>query len=702
MTPEYAEDPSLVGSTEAEEAFLESTLPQLNDEFESEALLPDLATRVREAIDIPAGRPALRSFSESEFREFERRAEQIARWGEEAGHLFSPQCAYGLATRGISRREELLSFFSPSLDTIPDKWQIKGMVQLCDLLYRVLRNSGRVAIVGDFDTDGATSMATAARALKALGFSVKCFAPDRFEEGYGLCERNIKEALRWGAEAILAVDIGTRNISEIEMAQKRGVPVAIIDHHHVPEGIKNPAEAFINPRQDGCGFEQGILCSAGLTWLAVAALRELILSNERGKGEHFSRADTFNPEELLQLAAIGTVADQVDLVGTNHTLGALGLERINGRHAAPYAGVRALLEACYIEGEVRAEHLSYRIVPILNAFGRVVSREIFGRAGILEAVDLLVTNSMPKARKLAAEGKRINRLRRELEREVTEHAIDEVLKEIHRTGKIPEAIVVVLSPETIRSPILRKNYPLIQGVVGISASRLVEAFKVPAVLGVTNDRGEVKASGRNVSGLERMQGGEIFPPLELDQVLEVLEGEGILKGGGHPGAIGCTFSPRHIDMVREGFIREVSARRSGYQKDLQIYAESEVSLRELKQHGVSIFEEGRLLEPTNSKNYPAFRFLIRDAVIVGVSKLPGGHLILHFRQSDDEGDTVAIGYQFHRLFHPVVERAVDALEKGEDPVRINLACEVTLDGRKKFGHCPDDVRFLICALEESV
>lgn len=397
-----------------------------------------------------------------------------------------------LICRGLKDVTAAQKFLSPQLEDLMDPFQLDGMEAAVKRIRQALEKREKILIYGDYDVDGVSSTSLMLLLLRKLQADVDYYIPNRFREGYGLHV----DALRWAKEQnvqlVITVDTGIRAIQEAVYAKELGLDLIITDHHEPASSI--PDAIVINPKKPTCPYPFKQLAGVGVAFkLATALIGE-------------------PPIELLDLVALGTIADLVPLTGENRILATYGLKQMNQKMSV---GLSALAKVAGIEQEITESHIGFALGPRLNAVGRIDSANI--------AVELLVTDDVAKANQMAAQCNEFNQLRQQLVEEITEEAIHRVEKDPKRYQR---AIVVADPTWNI-------------GVVGIVASRLVEQFYRPVVvLGIDEDKGIAKGSARSIEGFD------------LYRALAHCE-ESLLKFGGHQMAAGLTIAVDQIDRLQQ-------------------------------------------------------------------------------------------------------------------------------------------------------
>ncbi len=419
------------------------------------------------------------------------------------------------ASRGIRGEQDLERGVKGMLP-----WQqLSGMEQAVAMLYDALREGLRIMVVGDFDADGATSTALSVLALRSMGGeNIAYLVPNRFEDGYGLSPEVVDQAHARGAQMILTVDNGISSHSGVDRAHQLGIPVLVTDHH-LPGETLPAAEAIINPNLADCEFPSKSLAGVGVAFYLMLALR----THLRDKGWFEQRGLAIpNLAELLDLVALGTVADVVPLDANNRILTWQGLSRIRAGKCRP--GIRALLEVANREPhKIAASDLGFALGPRLNAAGRLDDMSV--------GVALLLSDNLGEARMLANELDALNQTRKEIEQGMQVEALT-LCEQLERSSEELPYGLAMYHPEWH------------QGVVGILASRIKERFHRPVIAFAPAGDGTLKGSGRSVQGLHMRDALE-----RLDTLYPGM----MLKFGGHAMAAGLSLEEARFDEFRQRF-----------------------------------------------------------------------------------------------------------------------------------------------------
>ncbi|HIH7429248.1 TPA: single-stranded-DNA-specific exonuclease RecJ [Yersinia enterocolitica] len=458
------------------------------------------------------------------------------------------------AIRGVKSAEELERGVKGLL-----AWQqLDGIEASVTLLQQALADRRRIVIVGDFDADGATSTALAVLALRSMGGSnIDYLVPNRFEDGYGLSPEVVEQVAARGAELIVTVDNGISSHAGVDLAHALGIQVLVTDHH-LPGETLPAAEAIINPNLAGCNFLSKSLAGVGVTFYLMLALRARL--RDSGWFEQRTLAIP-NLAELLDLVALGTVADVVPLDANNRILVHQGLSRIRAGKCRP--GIRALLEVANRDArQLVANDLGFSLGPRLNAAGRLDDMSI--------GVALLLSDDIAQARALAIDLDALNQTRREIEQGMQVEAL-QLCDQLERTSTELPYGIAMFHPEWH------------QGVVGILASRIKERFHRPVIAFAPAGDGLLKGSGRSVTGLHMRDALE-----RLDTLNPGL----MLKFGGHAMAAGLSLEQDKFDEFRQRFADLVGEWMDASQLEGVIWSDGELNGNELSLETAELLRDG--------------------------------------------------------------------------------------------------------------
>ncbi|MBI2372865.1 MAG: single-stranded-DNA-specific exonuclease RecJ [Deltaproteobacteria bacterium] len=396
-----------------------------------------------------------------------------------------------LVTRGVRTPEAAERFLKPSLSHLPDPSTMRGLDKAVDRLIAAIDRCERIALYGDYDVDGVTSTTLLATFLEAHGVHARVYIPKRLVEGYGLNRSAVDQLADEGMKVLVTLDCGITAAGEVAHANERGIDVIVVDHHRCPPELP-PAHAVLNPHQDGCAYPDKGLAAVGVCFNLVVGIRRRL----RERGFYKGLVEEPNLRRLLDLVALGTIADMVPLTGVNRVLACFGLEEIR---EARRPGVRALLFASRVRpARTTSTDVGFRLAPRINAAGRLDDASV--------GVRMLLARTIAEAEPLAAVLDDANLKRQRIEAEVVEQAIARV-----ESGPIPPAIVLY-DPEWHI------------GVVGIVAAKIVERFGRVAVLIGEGGRGSARTAGA----------------IHLYDAIARCEGL-LRKFGGHRAAAGLTI-----------------------------------------------------------------------------------------------------------------------------------------------------------------
>ena len=431
-----------------------------------------------------------------------------------------PLLARIYAARGVANEQQLAT----DLDRLHAPASLLNLQRMAVLLADAIADRKKLLIVADYDADGATACAVGMRALRAMGASIDYLVPNRFEYGYGLTPEIVQLAARdKQPDVIITVDNGIASVDGVAEANRLGIKVLITDHH-LPGDTLPDAWCIINPNQRGCTFPSKHLAGVGVMFYLMLALRAEL--RERGtsvnSGAELRERGVLplpNLAHLLDLVALGTVADVVRLDENNRILVSQGLKRLRAGRAQP--GILALLRvAARDPARVGTYDLGFAVGPRLNAAGRLTDMSL--------GIECLITDDAARAQAIAQELDALNRERRSIEADMQESA----LAALEQTADASGYTLSLYDAQWH------------QGVIGIVASRIKDKFHRPAVAFARGVAGEIKGSGRSIRGLHLRDA--------LDLVSKRAPGL-ILKFGGHAAAAGLTLREGDFEKFRTLF-----------------------------------------------------------------------------------------------------------------------------------------------------
>lgn len=424
--------------------------------------------------------------------------------GSEFG--IDPVIARLIRNRDIQDMKEIRSYLYGTLAEIPSPWKMKDMERAVQILQKKITQKKKIRIIGDYDIDGVTATCILLKGLKRLGANVDTYIPDRVKDGYGMHEQLIDKALEDGIDTILTCDNGIAAAAEIEYAKKEGLTVIVTDHHDIPfrdteDGriwIIPKADAVVNPKQNDCLYPNKNICGAVVAWKLIWALYERL------------GIDSDEIWDFLELAAIATVGDVMDLQGENRIIVKEGLKKLS---STSFEGMKALICVNNLEGaEITAYHVGFVIGPCINASGRLDTAA--------RSLELLLADNMEDAMKLADDLYDLNQSRKAMTEQGKEQAIQSI--EENNLGK--DRVLVVYLPDCHES------------LAGIIAGRIREAYNKPVFV-LTKGADGVKGSGRSIEAYSMYE--------ELVKCSDLLT-----QFGGHPMAAGLSMEEKNVELFR--------------------------------------------------------------------------------------------------------------------------------------------------------
>ena len=421
-----------------------------------------------------------------------------------------PLLARLYAARGVTDKSEL----DYELKSLIPPTALTNASAAAQLLADAIEAEANLLIIGDYDCDGATATAVGMRALKSLGANVNFLLPDRFKLGYGLSPEIVDVAAQQSPDLIITVDNGIASLEGVARANELGIATLITDHH-LPAATLPAADCIVNPNQPGCDFPSKCIAGVGVMFYVMLALRAEL--RERG---FFADHPEPNFADLLDLVALGTVADVVKLDRNNRILVSQGLKRM--RAGRLQTGIAALFKAASRDPKkASAFDLGFLIGPRLNAAGRLADMRL--------GVECLLTDDPARALQIAQELDTLNRTRREIESGMQEQALI-LLESLDANDPAPG---IALFDESWH-----------EGVVGILASRIKEKLHRPVFAFAPSEGGIIKGSGRSIPGLHLRDALDLVAKRAPDL---------LVRFGGHAMAAGVTLKAENFERFRELF-----------------------------------------------------------------------------------------------------------------------------------------------------
>ncbi|ELA6662067.1 single-stranded-DNA-specific exonuclease RecJ [Vibrio alginolyticus] len=437
--------------------------------------------------------------------------------------------------------------------------KLGGIEQAVDLLFQAIKEQKRIIVVGDFDADGATSSALSVLALRMLGsHNVDYLVPNRFEDGYGLSPEVVDQALELGAEMIMTVDNGVSSIEGVRYAKENGITVLVTDHH-LPGQVLPDVDAMVNPNLESCSFPSKALAGVGVAFYLMMAL-----CVHMRKHNWFAEQGMQEPKlmELIDLVALGTVADVVPLDENNRILVHQGLQRIRAGKARP--GIQALIEVAKRDARrLVASDFGFALGPRINAAGRLDDMS-FG-------VELLMCNNIHAARRMASELDGLNQTRKEIEEGMKQEAMAFCERlQFGEGNELPYGLAL-----------FQRDWH--QGVIGILASRIKEKFHRPVIAFADGGEGTIKGSCRSIPGLH------------MRDALDFIDTQNpglIIKFGGHAMAAGLTIKEQDFERFSRLFDEVVKKELDEAALKGVIMSDGELKPEEFSMHVVEQLRSG--------------------------------------------------------------------------------------------------------------
>jgi len=475
-----------------------------------------------------------------------------------------------LVQRGITTYSEAKKFFRPHLSDLHDPFLMKDMEKAVARLDQAVRNKERVLIYGDYDVDGTTSVALMYTFLKDYIGNLEYYIPDRYSEGYGISKDGVEYAVEMGISLVIVLDCGIKAINRIGEAKARGIDFIICDHHNPGEVIPD-AVAVLDPKQEDCNYPYKELsgCGVGFKFLQAYCRKKNISENV-----------VF---DLLDYVVVSIASDIVPVTGENRVLASFGLKKLNTN---PSLGLKTIIENSGMNASsISISDIVFKIGPRLNASGRIEHGK--------KSVEILVAHNEEEAIKLGEEINSFNEIRKTLDRDITQEALD----------------MIQNNKETLNNhATVLYNRDWHKGVVGIVASRLTESFYRPTIV-LTESNGLATGSARSVNDFDLYEA--------IGMCSDLLE-----SYGGHMYAAGLTLRIENIPAFKDRFERIVSEMITEEQMKYSIDVDSKLSLSSLTPKFFRILHQ---FEPYGPHNMSPV-FITQDVFDAGTSRRVGQNL----------------------------------------------------------------------------
>lgn len=512
--------------------------------------------------------------------------EKVAQLSAELG--IDPVLASLLVSRGVNTFEEARSFFRPKLEALHDPFLMKDMSNAVERLEKAVSGKERILVYGDYDVDGTTAVALVFSFIRRLTECVDFYIPDRYDEGYGVSRKGIDWAADNGFSLIITLDCGIKAIDKVEYARSKGIDVIICDHH-LPESELPAAVAVLDPKREDCNYPFDDLSGCGVGFKLVQAY-----SSKNG-----IPFETLLP--LLDLLVVSIASDLVTVIGENRVLAHFGLKCLNEQ---PRMGLQAMINLANLEpGHITIDDIVFKIGPRINAAGRMESGRL--------AVQLLTAEDAPTAMAIGTKINDNNNERKNIDREITKEALEMVQNGTCCTSK---NAVIVYGPDWNK------------GVVGIVASRLVEAYYKPAFV-LTRSNGFVTGSARSVRGFDLYDA--------ISSCADLLE-----NYGGHIYAAGLTMREENLAEFTDRIDKYVSSHITTEMATPVIDVDSEINFSQITPKFFRVLKQFQPFGPGNSSPV----FLTKNVYDDGNGRKvgPGGqHLKLELIQESQPYHQIA-------------------------------------------------------------
>lgn len=505
----------------------------------------------------------------------------------------SPVLCQLLIQRGISSAEEARKFFHPSLRDLHDPFLLPDMDKAIKRIEKALGQKQRILIYGDYDVDGTTAVALVYKFLRKFTTNLDYYIPDRYDEGYGISEQGIDYAEETGVKLIIALDCGIKANEKIDYAKSKGIDF-IIGDHHMPDDVLPDAVAVIDAKRLDSTYPYEHLSGCGVGFKLVQALAQ---SN---------KIDFSEITDLLDLVAVSVASDIVPITGENRVLTYFGLKQINSN---PSLGLKGIIDICGLTYKsITVNDIIFKIGPRINASGRMMKGK--------EAVDLLLSSTIEDAREKSMNIDHYNDDRRELDKRITEEAIQFIDENVDMKEK--KSIVIY-------------NETWHKGVIGIVASRLTEKYLRPAVV-LTQSQGLITGSARSVMGFD------VYKAIEACK--DILE-----NFGGHTYAAGLSLKEENLKEFKSRFEALSLEMIAPEMMRPQIRVDAELSFKEINQ---KFTEDLAAFAPFGPENLNPI-FVTCNVMDYGTSKLVGkDNVHLKLEMIDDTMSTPVNGIAFRQ------------------------------------------------------
>ncbi len=532
-----------------------------------------------------------------------------------------------LVSRGLSDSEAATRFLNPRLSDLSDPFDLPDMRAAVDRVWQAIDAGERITVFGDYDADGVTSTALLVSVLRRLGAEPAFYVPCRQNDGYGLTLEGVVKAIeQTSPDLIVSVDCGTNSGEAVSLAVERGVEVIVTDHHECTQAPPTDAVAVVNPKL-GDSEDAEVLAGVGVAFKLCHGLVK------HGNAVENPVVEGLDLRDYLDLVALGTVADVVPLVGENRTLVRHGLGRIK---QSARIGLQALIRVAGVRTEIDCYHLGFLIGPRINAAGRLGSAE--------PALELLLSDDVGKAKRLAGQLDAANRERRRIEEQIIESAVETVES---RLDAQQEFGIVVGS----------EGWHV--GTIGIVAARLCGRYRSPSVVISFDEDGLGRGSCRSVE------------PVSMIDALEAC-GDLLEQFGGHKMAAGLTVKQENVDAFRERFSEACRQQAGADELSAMYQVDAWITLGEADE---SLLAAVKTLRPLGIGN-PTPTWGARQLRVVGRPRIVGkNHLKLTLASGGTQLDAIAFGMADRELYTDGMDVLFNVQENnymGRQSIQLNI------------------------------
>lgn len=495
-----------------------------------------------------------------------------------------------LVSRGIDTFDKAKSFFRPLLSDLHDPFLMKGMTEAVARISAAVLHGEHIRIYGDYDVDGTTSVAVVVAFLQKnmpQETPLSYYVPNRYTEGYGISRLGIDDAIENQCTLMIALDCGIKANEMVQYANDNGLDIIICDHH-LPSDVLPAAVAILNPKQKDCGYPFKELSGCGIGFKLISALAE---------AWDIPRPDAIY--DHLDLLAASIASDIVPMDGENRTLAYYGLQKVNEN---PCLAVRILKETSGVRSKMNISNLVFIIGPRINAAGRMNDAK--------KAIDLFVTEDPVTALALARALQTDNKERIELDRSITQQALDM----LDDPARLSQKSTVLHHPSWHK------------GVIGIVASRVIDHHYKPTIV-LTTSNGRITGSARSVAGFDIHEAISACAPF-------------LENYGGHQFAAGLTLLPENLANFQAAFEQEVQAKITTYSLHPRLYIDALITLDCITLPFMNILEQ---FEPCGPKNSMPL-FVAKGVKDSGKTRIvKDSHLQLHLQQGKASIKGIAFG-----------------------------------------------------------